>query len=246
MTDKKTALLAPALFNFGDHRVRVVELDGNPWFVAADVCRCLNFDVSRGTTNHLRTLSPDEKQAHTLTNCRGNPNATVITESGLYKLVMRAHASNPAAAKFQDWITREVLPAIRKDGAYIVGEEQVRTGELSEDEFILKAMNIMAAKIDRLRAERDAYAADFSTVSIAQYVASNRTYVGQSARTKLAHQAKKLAEAEGIALTKEPRKVETAKGIIDTTVTVYPRSLLDRVAKVLGILVPRSAPGADD
>lgn len=245
MTDKKTALLAPALFNFGDHRVRVVELDGNPWFVAADVCRCLGMDVSKGTFKWIAGLAADEKQTHRVAGgIRGNPSTTLITESGLYKLVLRS--DRPEAAKFQDWVTREVLPAIRKDGAYIVGEEQVRTGELSEDEFILKAMNIMAAKIDRLRAERDAYAADFSTVSIAQYVASNRTYVGQSARTKLAHQAKKLAEAEGIALTKEPRKVETAKGIIDTTVTVYPRSLLDRVAKVLGILAPRSAPGADD
>jgi prophage antirepressor-like protein len=51
---------------------------------------------------------------------------TVISESGLYKLVMRAQRSNPAAAKFQDGVTREVLPSIRKTGAYVMGQPSVK------------------------------------------------------------------------------------------------------------------------
>ena len=51
--------------------------------------------------------------------------ATIITESGLYKLVMRS--DKPQAKEFQDWVTGTVLPAIRKDGAYIMGEEKVVT-----------------------------------------------------------------------------------------------------------------------
>ena len=54
----------------------------------------------------------------------------IVSESGLYKLIMRS--DKPIARYFQDWVTREVLPAVRKDGAYIMGEEKVRTGEMSE------------------------------------------------------------------------------------------------------------------
>lgn len=56
----------------------------------------------------------------------------LISESGLYKLVMRSE--KPQAKAFQDWVKKDVLPAIRKDGGYIMGEEKVATGEMSEDE----------------------------------------------------------------------------------------------------------------
>lgn len=58
---------------------------------------------------------------------KGGSQAKLITESGLYKLIMRS--DKPEAKRFQDWVTREVLPAIRKDGLYVVGEEKVKTGE---------------------------------------------------------------------------------------------------------------------
>jgi len=61
----------------------------------------------------------------------------------------------PEAVKFKEWVTGTVLPAIRKDGAYVMGEEKVVTGEMTEDELVLKAMSIMQAKVERLKAERD-------------------------------------------------------------------------------------------
>jgi prophage antirepressor-like protein len=73
--------------------------------------------------------------------------ATLLSESGLYKFIMRS--DKPIARPFQDWVTREVLPAIRKDGAYISGEEKVATGEMSEDELVLKAVNILKTKVER-------------------------------------------------------------------------------------------------
>lgn len=75
----------------------------------------------------------------------------VVSESGLYKLTMRS--DKPGARRFQDWVTRDVLPAIRKDGAYILGEEKVATGELDEEAFVLKAIEIFQRKIDRLSSE---------------------------------------------------------------------------------------------
>lgn len=78
-----------------------------------------------------------------------NNGALCINESGLYKLIMRSN--KPSAKRFQDWVTRDVLPAIRKDGAYIMGEEKVASGELSEEEFILKAWEMLAGKVERLK-----------------------------------------------------------------------------------------------
>jgi len=62
----------------------------------------------------------------------------LVSESGLYKLIMRS--DKPQARLFQDWVTRDVLPAIRKDGAYVMGEEKVASGEMSEDELIAAAL----------------------------------------------------------------------------------------------------------
>ncbi len=113
------------LFHFKDtHPVRVVQIKDQPWFVAADVCKVLSFPVEKQASGrYLRNLKPDEKNTLNLTQGihrrAGNPNVTIISESGLYKLVMRSN--KPEARAFQDWVTREVLPAIRKDGAYVMG-----------------------------------------------------------------------------------------------------------------------------
>lgn len=54
-------------------------------------------------------------------------------------------SDKPQARLFQDWVTRDVLPAIRKDGAYIMGEEKVASGEMDEDEFVLKAIRRLSS-----------------------------------------------------------------------------------------------------
>jgi prophage antirepressor-like protein len=92
------------------HQLRVVTLDGNPWFVAADVCRVLGLF---NPTKAVQSLDKDEVTLTRVQGQRGMP-INVISESGLYKLVMRS--DKPEARQFQDWVTREVLPVIRKDG----------------------------------------------------------------------------------------------------------------------------------
>lgn len=61
--------------------------------------------------------------------------ATVVTESGLYKLVLRSNSGRASVKDFQNWVTKVVLPAIRKDGGYIHGEEHVVSGAMTEDEW---------------------------------------------------------------------------------------------------------------
>ena len=72
---------------------------------------------------------------------------TEVTEAGLYTILIRSKL--PAAKPFRRWVTHEVLPAIRQDGMYVAGEEKVRTGEMSEDELILKAMGFLQRKTGR-------------------------------------------------------------------------------------------------
>lgn len=140
--------IAP-VFNFEGHNVRVVLLNNDePWFAAVDVCQCLGI---LNTSRACSALMPDEKVVQPLNSLGGPQRTTVLSESGLYKLIFRS--DKPAAKKFQDWVNREVLPAIRKDGMYVMGEEKVRTGELSEEEFILKAMTMLQGKVERLAEE---------------------------------------------------------------------------------------------
>ncbi|EJO95942.1 BRO domain-containing protein [Ectopseudomonas mendocina DLHK] len=124
--------------------IRVVEIEGNPWFVAMDVCKALDYNVKSdgtvNTTNALSGLRENEVITARISDNRGKA-PKLISESGLYKLIMRSEKTE--ARRFQDWVTRDVLPAIRKDGAYIVGEEKVATGEMDEEAFILKAYEML-------------------------------------------------------------------------------------------------------
>ena len=149
-----TPIVHAATAEVTDHTIRTVTINGQPWFVAADVCRVLSLGVEKGQSKNLHYLQADEKAQLTPGQIggKGMSHATIISESGLYKLVMRS--DKPQARAFQDWVTREVLPAVRKDGAYIMGEEKVRTGELSEDELVLKAIGILTKKVERLTEER--------------------------------------------------------------------------------------------
>lgn len=122
------------LFKFEGQSVRVVMIKDKPWFVAVDILRCLDMDANQ-SGNYLRHLGADERgmvQRSSITQGkagRGCAYCAIISESGLYKLIMRS--DKPAAKRFQDWVTRDVLPALRKDGMYVMGEEKVRTGEMS-------------------------------------------------------------------------------------------------------------------
>ena len=100
-------------------KVRTVTLNGAPCFVAADVCRALDIANSRDAVNRL---DDDEKNTVVLTDGnRGNPNVTVVTESGLYSLVLGSR--KPEAKQFKRWITHEVIPTIRKTGGYVNNDE---------------------------------------------------------------------------------------------------------------------------
>ena len=97
---------------FGE--VRTVLQDGEPWFVAVDICKALEIANSRDV---VARLDDDEKNTVVLTDgIRGNPQKVIVNEPGLYALVLSSRKSEAKA--FKRWITHEVIPSIRKHGLY--------------------------------------------------------------------------------------------------------------------------------
>lgn len=112
-TDMDTSIQQFTFENRQEVRV-VKDEDGEPWFVAGDVCKAL--DIAN-VGNALARLDVDEKNSIRLADGnRGNPNLAIVSEAGLYTLILRSDKSE--AGRFKRWITHEVLPAIRKAGFY--------------------------------------------------------------------------------------------------------------------------------
>lgn len=98
--------------------IRTVVIDGEPWFVAKDVCDILGVKNSRQAMTRLDDF---EKNTVILNDGnKGNPNMTIISESGFYVLVLSSR--KPIVKPFKSWVTREVLPTIRKTGQYVSGD----------------------------------------------------------------------------------------------------------------------------
>lgn len=117
--------------------VRAVTLEGEPWFVAADVCRALGIGDSRTATARL---DADEKGAVLIRTLGGEQKVTIISESGLYALVLSSR--KPEAKAFKRWITHEVIPSIRKTGGYIAGQET-----MDDDQLLANALMVAQRKI---------------------------------------------------------------------------------------------------
>ena len=146
--------------DFGE--VRTLSIDGEPWFVGKDVADILGYTNPRDAlAKHV-----DDEDKNTVAICDGtpgNPNTTVINESGLYSLVLSSKL--PTAKKFKRWVTSEVLPAIRKHGGYVAGQEH-----MSDEELMAKAL-LMAQKTI---ADRDARISALQVeVAVAQPKAAN-------------------------------------------------------------------------
>ena len=118
MTSKKKGKSAKneiAIFCYKSMPVRTVEVDGDTWFVAKDVCDILELANSRMA---VQELDEDEKGVSKTDTPGGVQEMTIISEAGLYTLLMRSN--KPEAKPFRRWVTHEVLPSIRKTGSYSI------------------------------------------------------------------------------------------------------------------------------
>lgn len=110
-------------FSYQDHQIRTAHIDDQPWFAAIDVCDILGY---KDTSMTLQKLDDDEraKLPQKIFGV-GNGEIWLVNESGLYTLILRS--SKPEAKAFRKWITSEVLPALRKTGAYAIGQTKEQT-----------------------------------------------------------------------------------------------------------------------
>jgi len=102
------------VFSYEGNEVRTVQQGGEPWWVLRDVCNVLGVGNSRDVTARL---DDDEKGVDIIDTPGGKQELTIISESGLYNVILLSR--KPEAKKFKRWVTHEVLPSIRKHGAYL-------------------------------------------------------------------------------------------------------------------------------
>ena len=129
-------------FIYSGAEVRTVRKDGAPWFVLKDVCGVLGISKYRDVAERLDT---DERGPVRVDTLGGSQEMTCISESGLYNVILRS--DKPEAKPFRKWVTAEVLPAIRRSGGYIAGQN-----DLSPAELMAKAIKVA----EQTLAERDA------------------------------------------------------------------------------------------
>jgi len=127
--------------------VRIVMIDGEPWFVLADLCRVLGI---ANAGNVASRLADEDKGIHQADTPGGRQNLTIVSEPGMYEVVIRS--DKPEAVAFRRWITGEVLPSIRRTGQY--GQPEL---DLSDPIAAIEAANARSQQaIEIAKSERAA------------------------------------------------------------------------------------------
>lgn len=189
--------IMPLIFPETQKQVRVVLIDGDPWWVTSDVCRVLEI---KNPSQALTGLDDDEKGLTTTETPGGSQRLSIINESGLYSMILRSRKAEARA--FKRWVTHEVIPSIRRTGAYSnirpafkVPETFVQAlevalfqaKELEESEKALKVAN-------DLQVISDAKIADLTPMAEAaeEYFASDRVLLVREAAKLLGIKEKGL------------------------------------------------------
>lgn len=136
-------------FVYGDKNVRTVEMNGEPWFVLKDVCEVLEMDTSK-IKQVADRLDGDEKGRYSVPTPGGAQESWIVNESGLYNVILRS--DKPEAKPFRKWVTGEVLPSIRKHGAYMT-QETLQAALLSPDTMVALCQQLKDEQCKRQKLE---------------------------------------------------------------------------------------------
>lgn len=128
------------VWNYEGAEVRTVQIDGEPWFVLADICRELELSTPARVAERLE--KDEVSQTHTIDRMGREQKTTIINESGLYTVILRS--DKPQAKPFRKWVTSEVLPSIRKNGAYMT--EQTLERALASPDFLIELATQLKAE----------------------------------------------------------------------------------------------------
>ncbi|QLL42822.1 BRO-N domain-containing protein [Sulfitobacter pontiacus] len=140
--------------DFNDRNIRVIGIDGDAWFVASDVCHVVDIKFEKGIGSWTQDIRDDEtrlvsRKGHPR-DCegpRGRRDLVLISESGLYKLILRSDMLE--VRSFPNWVTRMVLPAIQEAGETTALEEKILNTKMSEDEAKLGVARVLELRIAR-------------------------------------------------------------------------------------------------
>ncbi len=166
------------VFHYKSSEVRTVELNGEPWFVLKDVCAVLGISH---ITDTAKRMDEDEVGQTEVTDSMGRKQSTyVINESGLYNVILRS--DKPEAKPFRKWVTGEVLPSIRKHGAYMT-PQKIEEVLLNPDTIISLAQQLKEEKAKTAKlAPAAEYARNFLLASGGRLVSSIAKDYGMSAQ----------------------------------------------------------------
>lgn len=152
--------------------IRTVEIDGEPWFVGKDVAERLGY---KDTVNALKSHvdEDDKKRGWRITTPSGEQDMTIINESGLYSLVLSSKL--PGAKAFKRWVTSEVIPSIRKHGAYMTLETAEQM--LSNPDFMIRLLQELKSEQEQRRELERQKKEDAPKVLFADAVKTSRTSI---------------------------------------------------------------------
>lgn len=157
-------------FTYHDQPVRVVTIDGEPWFVLADLCKVL--DLAKPSRVAMR-IADDMKGAHLMSTPGGDQEMTIVSEAGMYEVIIRS--DKPEAVAFRRWVTSEVLPSIRKHGGYLT-DQKIEDILNNPDTIIQLATKLKSERAKRAALEKQA-AIDTPKARFADAVSASHTSI---------------------------------------------------------------------
>ena len=131
---------ALSVFNYSGIQVRAIEKDGEPWFIANDITAILGVDATQ-----VRRLDDDEKELYNIQTLGGNQKTTIVSESGLYSLILTSRKES--AKQFKKWVTSEVLPSIRKHGSYSMQPQELIARAVIEAHKMIEQQTALIAEL---------------------------------------------------------------------------------------------------
>lgn len=155
-------------FNFENNQVRTLLINDEPWFVGKDVAEILGYSNPRDAlSKHVDSEDKNSVAIHD--GNKGNPNLTIINESGVYALVFSSKLQS--AKKFKHWVTSDVLPTLRKTGSYATPQltgEELMAKALIEAKSVLERQNKQIIEMKPKALFADTVAASDSSILVGQ------------------------------------------------------------------------------
>lgn len=158
-------------WNYGSSEIRTVEKNGEPWWVLADACKVLELTTPSRVAERLE--KDEVSQTHTIDRMGRTQKSTIINESGLYAVILRS--DKPQAKPFRKWVTNEVLPSIRKHGAYMT--DQTLEQALTSPDFLIQLATQLKEEKEQRKQLEVKVEQDRPKVLFAESVSASKTSI---------------------------------------------------------------------